>query len=139
MKNGYREATFKLLASSYSYMRLVASARKKFLEASAQKPPQRGNEIFEKTKLSSRNLRKAPNRIKKEALSSVKIIVKGYVFYLVYDKGDWTSQQEIDSKLQNYGFVGDLKAIGLIVATEIAKEGKFESKEKPELAYKTKI
>jgi hypothetical protein len=66
MKNGYREATFKLLASSYSYIRLVASARKKFLEASAQKPPQRGNEIFEKTKLSSRNLRKAPNRIKKE-------------------------------------------------------------------------
>jgi len=48
-------------------------------------------------------------------------------------------QQEIDSNLQNYGFVGDLKAIGLIVATELVKEGKLESKQKPELAYKTKI
>jgi len=75
----------------------------------------------------------------KEVLSSVKNIVKGYVFYLVYDKGDWMPQQEIDSNLQNYGFVGDLKAIGLIVATELVKEGKLASKQKPELAYKTKI
>jgi hypothetical protein len=74
----------------------------------------------------------------KEVLFSVKNIVKGYVFYLLYDKGDWMPLQEIDSNLQNYGFVGDLKAIGLIVATELVKEGKFESK-KPELAYKTKI
>ena len=49
------------------------------------------------------------------------------------------SQQEIDSNLQNYGFVGDLKSIGLTVATELVNEGKFESKEKPELVYKTKI
>jgi len=47
--------------------------------------------------------------------------------------------REIDSDLQNYGFVGDLKAIGIIVATELVEEGKFESKEEPELAYKTKI
>lgn len=75
----------------------------------------------------------------KEVLSSIKNIVKGYVFYLVYDQGDWMSQREIDSNLQNYGFVGDLKGIGLIVATELVKEGKFESKEKPELVYKTKL
>lgn len=75
----------------------------------------------------------------KEVLSSIKNIVKGYVFYLVYDHGDWMSQQHIDSDLQNYGFVGDLKAIGLIVARELVKEGKFESREKPEPVYKIKF
>ncbi len=75
----------------------------------------------------------------KEVLSSVKNMVKGYVFYLVYDKGNWMSLQEINSDLHNHGFVYDLEAIGLIVATELVEEGKLESKEKPELAYKIKI
>lgn len=74
-----------------------------------------------------------------EVLSSVKEIVKGYVFYLVYEDGGWVSQKDIDSDLRKYGYVGDLGRMGLIVAAELVEEGKFRRRKEPELAYKIRV
>jgi len=71
--------------------------------------------------------------IKKIFTAYFEPFAKAYVFYFVANNGSWVTQDQIDSELQKYGYS---RTDSFALCCQLQKEGKFDRREKPKLAYR---